>query len=225
MVSPSRRLSYFIAGSITLGIASLAIVVWDVLDWFAITTAPPLISDLAPLAATFTITFAIMAVVGLHLRGAFPSLQGPAISSDARPHEFTLRYSWPYKLFAPLCLVLGISLPLLTRYVEWREPGPGVWEIGGLFVVLGVIAAIYFGRVVSISPNGIEFQTAFIRTSLPWDQIVKVELTDDKFRLVSTTGRRKSVGMSMVNAILFAHEVDARALTSSARPASSPAAS
>jgi len=137
---------------------------------------------------------------------------------------FTLHYSWPYKLFAPLCFILGFSFPLLIRYVEWRQIGPVEWGIGGVLVGLGVIAAIYFGRVVSVSPGGIEFQTAFIRTWLTWDQIARVELTDDEFRLVSRTGRRTSVGMSMVNAHLLAREIDARALTSSARPASSPAA-
>lgn len=219
------RASHSIAVLITLGIAALAIVVWDVLDWFAITTAPPLISGLAPVAVVWTLVFAITIVIVLHGRGAFPSLQGPANDSYAGAHDFTLRYSWPYKLLAPLCFVLGISLPLLVRYVEWRQPAPGVWEISGLFVVLGGIAAVYFGRVVSISQNGIEFQTAFLKSSLPWDQIARVELTDDKFRLVSISGRRTSVDMYMVNAVLFARELDARALTSSARPASSPTAS
>lgn len=218
------RASYSLAVLITLGLAALAIVVWDVLGWFAITTVPPLVSDLAPAAAAWTLVSAITIVIVLHLRGAFPSLQAPAISSDAGVHDFTLHYSWPYKLFAPLCFILGFSFPLLIRYVEWRQTGPFEWGFGGVLVVLGIIAAIYFGRVVSVSHNGIEFQTAFRRTWLPWDQIARVELIDDKFRLVSTTGRRTSVGMSMVNAILFAREVDARALTSSARPASSPAA-
>jgi len=95
------RASYYLAVLITLGIAALAIVVWDVLGWFAITTVPPLVSDLAPVAGTLTLVFAITIVIVLHLRGAFPSLQGPSISSDAGVHDFTLHYSWPYKLFAP----------------------------------------------------------------------------------------------------------------------------
>src|SRR6185369_8403079 len=113
-------------------------------------------------------------------------------------------------LIAPLCLVLGISFPLLRRYVEWRQIGPGDWVIGSLFVLLGGMAALHFGRVVSISKNTIEFRSMFANTSLPWDQIVKVEITNGKFRLGSTSGQRQSVDMSMVNATAFARELDAR---------------
>jgi len=217
MASRFSRASRIIATYIALGIAGLAIVVWDFLDAFSITVAPPLVSDIAPAAGALAVGCAFVAILGLHLR----SLQSPApntvdrrepaqMVSDAPFHDFTLHYSWPWKLFAPLCLVLGISLPLLRRYVEWQPPGPGDWVIGGLFVLLGGIAATYFSRVVSISRDAIEFKSAFGKTSLPWDQIVKVELTDDKFRLVSPSGKRKSVNMFMVNAALFARELDRR---------------
>jgi len=131
-------------------------------------------------------------------------------SSHASRIDFTLHYSWPWKLFAPLCLVLGISLPLLIRYVEWKEPGPGVWVISGVFLLVAAGSANYFSRVISVSHDAVEFRNAFGRTSLPWDQIVKIELTDDEFRLVTASGKRTSVNMYMVNATLFARELDRR---------------
>jgi Bacterial PH domain len=130
--------------------------------------------------------------------------------SDAPIHDFTLHYSWPWKLFAPLLLVLGVSLPLLTRYVEWKQLGPGVWIISGLFLLLAAGSANYFSRVISVSRDTVEFRNAFGKTSLPWDQIVRIELANDEFRLVTTSGKRQSVNMYMINATLFARELDSR---------------
>ena len=130
--------------------------------------------------------------------------------SDAPASDFTLHYSWPFKLIGPAIVFLGVAFPLLIRYADQKPLGSAVWVMAIAFVVFGGIMAGYHNRSVSISENAIQSRSRFGRTSMPWGHIARVETKNGKLQLVSRSGHRIPIDGSMVDATAFARELDAR---------------